>query len=179
MSKILIVFYSRTGVTKKIAEVIKQKLGGDSEEINSIKNRSGAFGYLISGKEATQKTLAEIKPATINPSDYDLVVIGTPIWAWNLSSPVRTYLTDQKIKFKKVAFFCTMASSGDDKAWAEMEKISGLAPAATLALTTKQVMTGNYEQEINSFVAKLNSWYWPKRLKILDKQAYLSYNIGS
>jgi flavodoxin len=155
MKKILIIFYSRTGVTKKIAEVIKRRLGAESEEIISLKNRQGAIGYLLSGLEASRKTLAKIKPAVINPADYDLVIIGTPIWAWNLSSPVRAYLTEQSGKFKKVAFFCTMGGSGDDKAFAEMEKICGLKPLATLALTTKKVMTNDYEIEINDFIVRL------------------------
>ena len=42
--KILIAYYSRTGVTRKIAEKLKEKLGCDIEEIESVKDRSGMGG---------------------------------------------------------------------------------------------------------------------------------------
>ena len=102
--KILIVYYSRTGVTKKVAEILQQKLNCDSEEIISVKDRKGPIGYMISGREAMQGTLAEIKPIISNPADYELVIIGTPVWAFTMSSPTRTFLTEQKDKLKKVAF---------------------------------------------------------------------------
>ena len=151
--KTLVVFYSRTGTTKKVAEAIAQKTGADLEEIKDTANRSGAMGYVRSGRDAMRKKLTKLEPLLKNPADYDLVVIGTPIWGWNVSAPVRTYLTEQKEKFlpeadKKVAFFCTMGGSGDKNAFSEMEKIIGKEPVATLALTTKEVVKNDYSQAI-------------------------------
>jgi flavodoxin len=151
--KTLVVFYSRTGTTKKVAEAIAKKTGADLEEIKDTVDRSGAMGYIRSGRDAMKKRLTNLEPILKNPADYDLVVIGTPIWGWNVSAPVRTYLTEQKEKFlpgadKKVAFFCTMGGSGDKNAFSEMEKIIGKKPAATLALTTKEVVKGDYTKAI-------------------------------
>ena len=43
----LVVYYSRTGVTKKVAEAISRKLGSDVEEIIDQRDRSGPKGYSI------------------------------------------------------------------------------------------------------------------------------------
>jgi len=155
MSKILIVYYSRTGVTKKVADTIREKLNADIEEMISIKDRSGIMGYIFCGKEATQKTLAEIKPITKNLSDYDLVVIGTPVWAWNISSPIRTFLENNKGKFKKLAAFCTMGGSGDEKSFAEMEKICNIKLGAKLSLKEKEVQSDYFKEKVESYCRAL------------------------
>ena len=154
--KTLVVFYSRTGTTKKVAEAIAQKTGADLEEIKDTVDRNGAMGYLRSGRDAMKKKLTKLEPLLKNPADYDLVVIGTPIWGWNVSAPVRTFITERKDKFKKVAFFCTMGGSGDKNAFSEMEKIIGKKPVATLALTTKEVVSGNISEKIDGFTKSIS-----------------------
>jgi flavodoxin len=153
--KPLIVFYSRTGTTRKVAESIKKILKCDAEEILDVKSRAGLLGYLRSGKEATLKKLAEIKPAKKNPSLYDLVIIGTPVWAFNMSSPVRTYVSKNKGKFNKVAFFCTMGGSGDKNTFGEMAKLCGKKPAALLSLKTNEVLDGKYSKGAKVFASKI------------------------
>lgn len=157
MSNILIVFFSRTNTTKKVAEALAQKLGTDLEEIKSVKSFSGPIGYLRAGREAMKKMAAEIKPAIKNPADYDLVILGTPIWGWIVSSPVRAYLEQNKDKIKNVAFFCTMSGSGDLQAFEEMADVAKQKPKAVLGLLTKEVVTNQAEEKINEFINKINS----------------------
>jgi len=54
---ILILFYSRTGTTKKVANLISENLNCDNEEIFDTKNRKGFFGYIKSAKDAMRKNL--------------------------------------------------------------------------------------------------------------------------
>src|SRR3990172_13104609 len=105
MKKILVAYYSRTGTTRKVAELIAQKLGAELEEIKDTVDRSGIKGYLLSGRDATLKRLTELYPIAKNPADYDLVLVGTPIWSWNVSAPIRTYVTQQKNNLKSIAYF--------------------------------------------------------------------------
>lgn len=155
--KTLVVFYSRTGTTKKVALEIANKLGVEIEEIKDTVNRSGVKGYLVSGRDAMKKRLTTLELTTKNPADFDLVIIGTPIWGWNMSVPVRTYITEKKDNFKKVAFFCTMGGSGDDKAFAEMEQIIGQKSAATLALLTRDVAKNDFAEKLEKFTAALSA----------------------
>jgi flavodoxin len=149
--KTLVVFYSRTGTTRKVGEMIAEKIGAEIEEIKDTVDRSGVKGYLVSGRDAMKKRITKLEPPQHDLSDYDLVVIGTPIWGWSMSVPVRTFVTEQKDKFKKVAFFCTMGGSGDKNAFSEMGKIIGKEPMATLALKTREVAGGKISEKIDSF----------------------------
>ncbi len=111
--KILVVYYSRSGATKKAAENIAAALACDIEEIQDTKKRSGIIGFIKSGYEAQTKKTTIIKDMKKDPSDYDIVIIGTPIWASTISPAVRTYIDQNKTKFKDVAFFCTFSGSGE------------------------------------------------------------------
>lgn len=165
--KTLVVFYSRTGTTKKVGEAITEKFGAeaDIEEIKDTVDRKGIKGYLISGRDAMKRRLTKLEPAKFDPAEYDLVIIGTPIWGWNMSVPVRTYLTENKDKFqpkagqpmadKRVAFFCTMGGSGDEKAFSEMTEIIGKRPIATLALRTVEVVKNNFSEKLEKFIEKI------------------------
>jgi len=105
--KTLIIYFSRDGHTKKVAEYISEKLGANIEEITEPEKRGGLMGYLRSGKESSQEATPKINPLKNNSSEYDLVVLGTPVWAGNVASPVRTYLKEQSSGIKKIAFYCT------------------------------------------------------------------------
>ena len=149
--KTLVVYYSRTGNTRKAGKEIARQLKADEEEILDVKNRSGPIGWLKSGRDAQKKILSEIKPTKKDPSKYDLTIVGTPIWAWTVSSPVRTYLS--KNKFKKVAFFCTCGGDSG-KAFVEMETASK-KPVASLVISEKELKENTYQQKIKEFVVSL------------------------
>jgi len=149
--KILVAYYSRTGNTKKLGLEITKKLKADSEEIKDLKERNRVIiGWLVSGKDATMKKKTKIKFEK-NPSKYDLVIIGTPVWAWTITPAIRTYLSENK--FKKVAFFCTNGGQ-KGKTFEEMEKLSK-KPIATLTLLDRKIKKGEYKEELNSFTKEL------------------------
>ena len=153
--KYLIIYFSRTGTTKKVAESISNSLKCDSEEILDTQNREGALGYIKSGKDATLKKLTIIKNIKKNPKEYDMIIIGTPVWAWTMSTPIRTYISQNKDSFNKVAFFCTMGGSGSEKTFKDMEVLCGKKPLAVLDLKTKDVIKNEYVSKIEEFVGKL------------------------
>ncbi len=154
MAKTLVAFYSRDGTTKKLAEEIAKHLKADIEEIIDTKDRKGVVGYIMAGKDAMKKRLAEIKPAKIDPAKYDVVAIGTPIWGWSMTPAVRTYISQNIHKFKRVAFFCTMGGSGGMKTFAEMEKLLK-RPIAVLELKTDEVKGGTHGEKVKQFCSKV------------------------
>lgn len=153
--KILLSYYSRTRVTAGVAKSISQKLNCEAEEIKDEKDRSGPIQYFLSAIEAMRGVPAKIKPIVKDPSDYDLVIIGSPVWASTMANPVLTYLTENKDKFKKVSFFCTCGGSGYDKTLSDMEAISGKTPIAKLYMT-KTDIDSSFDSKIDEFINEIN-----------------------
>ena len=153
--KILVAFYSRSSKTKKVAKAISEILKCDKEEIFDIKSREGIAGFLSAGTDANLRRLSAIKEIKNNPSLYDLVIIGTPIWSSNISTPIRTYLSLFKEEFKKVAFFCTRLGSDSKKVFADMKNLSQKTPIALLELTSREVARDQYIQKVKEFIKNL------------------------
>jgi len=153
--KILIVFYSRTKTTKKVAQEMANSLQCDIEELIDTKKREGALAYVAAGRDAITKTLAKIQETKYDPSDYDIVIIGTPIWAGTLSCAIRTYLNDQKDKLNNVAVFCTKGGEGKPKIYNEIKNTFGLKPKAELTLLTKEVANNNHKEKLHAFINEL------------------------
>ncbi len=153
--KVLVVYYSRTGITKKVAEVISEKLNGRIEEIKDKKNREGIINYMLSGYEAVKGKAPEIREMTENPGDFDLIVIGTPVWAANMASPVRTYINKQKKYIKDYALFCTYKGSGANKAFEKIKNELGKEPIATMDIIDKEINNDSYLNKITEFIKKV------------------------
>ncbi|WP_296881461.1 flavodoxin [uncultured Methanobrevibacter sp.] len=147
--KSLVTYYSRSNITKKLAEKIAGKTNSDIEEIISNVKYEGKIGYARAGKDAMTEKIIDIKSLKFDPAEYDMVYIGTPVWAGKAASPVITYLKMNEGKFTNVKFFATAGSSGFESTFKQMEKKS-VKPLKTLSLTTKQVKNDDYD--LDSFI---------------------------
>ena len=150
-SRILVICFSRTGTTRELARSLSAALQCDSEEIVEEGSRRGMLGYLRSLLGALRRSPARIAVAGKDPSAYDLIVIGTPVWAWSVSSPVRAYLLDNRARLPAVAFFCTLGGAGDDRAFAQMQELAGKRPVACLSVTADKVASGAYSSQVAKF----------------------------
>jgi flavodoxin len=109
--KSLVIYYSRSGNTRFVAEQISKEIGGEIEEIIDKKSRRGRLGFVLSGYDATRGRVTKIAPMKSSPKDYDLVVVGTPMWNKRITPAVRTYLRENNFSEKRVALFCTNLGS--------------------------------------------------------------------
>lgn len=150
--KSLVVFYSRTGNTAKIAREIADGLNCDIEEIIDTKDRSGVLNYLTSSRDAMGKALTVLEDPTNDPAGYDLVIIGTPKWANHVSTPVRTYLNQNQEKFKELAFFCTVGGDDFTGPINDMIELSRKSPVATLGVRGKDFKNGTYHSRVEEFI---------------------------
>jgi flavodoxin len=105
--KSLVVYYTRTGNAKFVAETIAANIGADVEEVVDLKKRDGKLGYLSSGSEAFRGKETQIADTKFSPKEYDLIVVGTPVWAGAPTPAIRTYLNKNDLSGKKVALFFT------------------------------------------------------------------------
>jgi flavodoxin len=155
--KTLIVYYSRTGRTKKIAEEINKVLDGDIEEVQDMKPRSGIIGWLGAGKDAGSKTLTTIKRVEKDPSQYDLIVIGSPTWNGSVTTPIRTYIEKYKNSLRKIALFST-GDSEDFDALDDMDNLVDNRSIAKLHLARKQEIDANlFTDKVKEFVNEISA----------------------
>jgi flavodoxin len=152
--KTLILFYSRTGTTRIVAEKIAAALDADIEEVIDKKDRSGPIGWILAGRDAMKKNLTEIGPLKKILSAYDLVVIGTPVWAGTMTPAIRTVLTEQKQNLKNLAFFTTQGGANEQKVFSNLEELTGVTPITKIFLTTKEVKNNQVDDKIKEFVDK-------------------------
>ena len=90
--KSLVTYYSRTNITKKLAENIASEINADIDEITPKVNYQGKMGYARGGKHAIQEKIVDLEGLKFDPSDYDMVYVGGPIWAGKAANPVISYL---------------------------------------------------------------------------------------
>jgi len=153
--KTLVIFYSRTGRTRKVAEQLSVLLGADKEELLENESRKGVKGFLMGGRDAWKGNLSSLKPLQFDPANYDLTVLAGPVWAFTMCPAIRTYIQAHCDKIKRAAFICTQGGSGAVRAFAEMEKTLGKAPANTLTLIDKDIDRDLTAAQINTFAQAL------------------------
>ena len=156
MAKTLVVYYSRTGHTRSVAMELAARCDADVEEIRDVATRrKGVFGYFRCAREALRKQLPAIEPATLDAASYDLVILGTPVWASHMASPMRSYVQANAGKLARIGAFCTQGGSGGPKVLAEIADLAGKRSLATLVLNEADVKKARHVERLNGFVTAL------------------------
>ena len=102
-SDTLILYYSRTGNTKLISETIAKGLGADILEIKEVgTDRAGTWGFITAGIAAFLDQHGPITPEVINLNGYKNIIIASPIWSWNLATPIHSLLLKNHFKNQKI-----------------------------------------------------------------------------
>jgi len=147
--KTLILYYSFSETTKTVCEDLNELVKGKLEEIVDNKPRKrGFWGFIRSGFEAARKKTPPINTLSNDVSKFDLVIVATPVWAGNMSSPIRTLLT--QYKFKKVAFIAVSGGDNPGKTFKEMKLLSK-EPIRTLHLQQKEVQKARHFKKVKTF----------------------------
>jgi flavodoxin len=155
MKDILVVYFSRSGYTRRIAEQIARNAAADCEAIRERRSRHGLLGYWRSAHQALRATAVDIEPGVLDPRKYALVVLGTPVWAGNVSAPMRAYIAKHRDDFTRVALFCTQGGSGAPKVLQKMTALCDQVPAATAFFNDAEIDAGGHAGKLESFVAAL------------------------
>ncbi|CAN7782634.1 flavodoxin [Caballeronia sp. LjRoot34] len=154
-ARVLVVYYSRSGVTAHAAKALANRLGADLEDIVERSDRSGPLGFVRSIIDVLRERPARINAAKHDPSSYELVVIATPVWAHRVATPMRTWLTAYRARLPKVAFLCTFGGSGAEQALGQLADISGRSALARCQIDARDVRDGAQVRLLEIFAARL------------------------
>lgn len=106
--KKIVIFYSLEGNTKLIAENIAQTIGADILELKpkeDLKSK-GIMKYIWGGKAARMHEQPKLTPLNKDVDTYDILFIGTPVWAWTYAPALNTFFSTHLLSNKKIALFC-------------------------------------------------------------------------
>lgn len=149
----LVIYYSRTGTTKRLARMISKRLNCDCEEIRSTDSYRGIFGYIKAGRQAVSSTLPSLCPLEHDPAAYEKVILGTPVHASRMAAPVRSFLTSNKDKLKNLALFITHQGSECGSTARSIEDLVGTKTVAQLCVRSSELDTEDLRAKIEDFVA--------------------------
>ncbi len=153
--KYLLVYYSRSGYTRKAAEEIARHLDCDIEEIIEKKNRDGAVGYLVGIKDSVINKRVDIEPPQNDPAEYETVIIGTPVWANKPCLPVIEWMRQMGGQVAASAFFLTTRMSGVESTFEKMEELTDCKPLAALALKNAEMKETGWEKKAEEFAVNV------------------------
>lgn len=128
--RILVAYFSATNTTKRIAEFIKEEVGGDLFEIvPAVSYTSNDLNYNNSDSRTSLENKddsirPEIKGTVENMEEYDVVYIGYPIWFGKAPKPVYTFFDAYDFSGKTIIPFCTSGSSSIGSSATYLEKLT-------------------------------------------------------
>lgn len=133
--KVLVVYFSETGNTQKLAKLISDEVGGDFRRIETVKPYpTGQELFDYTKNERDEDARPELKDLEVNMDDYDVVFVGYPIWWYTLPMPIYTFFDKYDFDDKIIVPFNTHEGSGDGgtystiKNWEKNAKVlDGLA----------------------------------------------------
>ncbi len=155
MANILVLYYSLTGNTEQVARSLAAKLPADLEPLRDAKKRGVGLSHLGTVMQVLFKTPARIMPVSMSLSDYDLVVLGAPVWAGDMAAPMRTLLKTQGRLINKLAVFCTEQGSGGEGALRKMEALCGKTAVAAMVVLEKEVRSGAWDDKADPFIGAI------------------------
>ncbi len=156
MGKKLVAYFSASGTTKKVAEMIAEIAKADLFEITpKIPYTKADLNWMDKKSRSSvemndKKFRPEIANADIDTNDYDEIILGFPIWWYVAPTIVNTFLEANDFSGKKIILFATSGGSGFGNTVRELQ------PSAQGALITEGKLLNNVsKQQINEWAKTL------------------------
>ena len=165
--KILVAYFSFTNSTKAIAESMADVLGADIYQITPTEAyTSDNSNYYDQNTRAYQEQYgpASARPAintTLASTDYDVILLGFPIWYGKLPRVVLTFLDNYDFSGKTVIPFCTSGSSGISTAQTELQ-----STYSSIKWKSGERLNGYNENQLKTWLMGLGINNMPIKLTI-------------
>lgn len=151
MTDILVVFYSYTGVSRRVAQLLSSHHGFSLGEIHEVKHRAGALGGLRCVLDSLLGRHPAIRYEGPDPADCRAVVIVSPIWAYQMAGPMRSFLREYKSRIHRYAQVTVMNAAGASNAVAEAARLMGSAPVMTGEFLSRRIEDGTGTGDLLEF----------------------------
>ncbi len=154
----IIVYYSLEGNTEFAARSIAEKLGCDTLRLEPQKDypTGKVTKFLWGGKSAVMAETPALKPYTFDSGSYDRIIFASPVWASNITPPIRTFIKENDLTGKRFAAVCCQAGNGAEKVFEKLSALLGAPLDETLVLIDpKAHQNAETEEKIAQFCDRL------------------------
>lgn len=157
MSKILVAYFSASGVTKNAAEKLAKAANADLFEIKPVRPYTDADLDWTDKKSRSTiemndlSSRPEIAKKCENMGSYDVVFVGFPIWWYVEPRIIDTFLESYDFSGKTVIPFATSGGSGLGKTAENFKKILG----ADVTVKDGKMLTRTSETDVSDWVKSL------------------------
>ena len=156
--RVLVAYHTRTGHTRTVAETILRATGGDAFEIEPATPYPDDYDQLVAQNVEEQQSgyLPPLRRHVEQIADYDVVLLGSPLWNVRLTPPVRSFLAAHDLSRSAIAPFTTYIVSGMGRS---RDDIAETAPGATFleGLAVLGEEAGQADTAVASWLNKLNN----------------------
>lgn len=154
--KVLVIYYSRSGNTKQIADYIGEKTGGDVIRLETVRTYPNNYDEMLDTAKEEQRNggRPELKNKNINIADYDTIFLGYPIWWGEIATPVYTFLDEYDLLGKKIAPFVTSGSSGLSGTPSDIKREEPKSEVLD-AMSITSATLNNYKSLTDNWLSKL------------------------
>ena len=161
MQKIAVVYYSMSGNTDYAARMIAEKTGAALIRLVPEKAYpdTGFRKFFWGGKSAVMGETPALEPYQFDADAYDLIVLGTPVWASSFSPPVRSFVKENKdaTDGKRMAAFVCCSGGGAEKALEKLRKFTGVSSfdAEMVLIDPKEKPSDDIIMKVEQFCKKI------------------------
>lgn len=122
--KALVVYFSFEGNTKLVAKKISETINADLVELKTSKvyPKEGIGKFFWGGKSVIFGEKPELNNQPIDMKQYDVIIIGTPVWAGTFSPPIKSLISQYPIQGKKIGMFACHGGGGAAKCFEKLKK---------------------------------------------------------
>lgn len=151
MDTVLVVCYSYTGTTRRLAQLLCSHRGWPLGEIVEERPRAGAGGTLGCVLDSLLRRHPAVRYEGPDPEDFHTVVLLSPIWMYRLAGPMRSFIAAHRAALRRVAVVVTMNSGGASNAVAEIADVLGRAPILVATFRSREVEDGSSTGRLLAF----------------------------
>jgi menaquinone-dependent protoporphyrinogen IX oxidase len=144
--RVLVVYYSLTGNTARVGRDLAARLDAEVESIRDRGHGTGFLGQFAATLDAWRERAATIEPLQHYPAEYEVTLIGTPIWAGRMTPAVRAYLQRTRGQLRDVAFFTTSHSTDVGRIVASLEALAGRRAIASIGFNARELSDATWYQ---------------------------------
>ncbi len=155
--KILVLYFSQSGNTEAVANIIHNEVGGDIVKLETTQTYPSNYNELVdyAQKEQRQNARPELKTKINNIDQYDTIFLGYPKWWADMPMPLYTFLDEYDLSGKTIAPFITHGGSGLS---GTPNKIKKEEPNAmvTEGLAVSGSSAKNSQSTVKNWLSKIN-----------------------